>query len=230
MNIIYQDEHFFVIDKPAGFFVHPPEASAYPTPREKICLYHLQKSMNRAVYPVHRLDAPTSGLVVFAFSKESTRELSRLFADREIKKTYHAVTRGFVEENGRISIPLEIKGFKDPISAETNFKCLAKLEVPQPVGKKYPSARYSLVEIQPTTGRWHQIRRHFDRTAHPILGDIEHGDSHHNRFFRDHLKIPGLCLRAKSLSFTHPWTQRGLRIDAPECEKWLRIFSLFDYT
>jgi tRNA pseudouridine65 synthase len=227
MQIIYQDAHFFAIDKPPGFFVHPPERSAYPTPREKICLYHLQDLMRQEVYPVHRLDAPTSGLVLFALSKDSTRKLSRLFADREMKKTYHAVARGSVNEKGSVRLPLEIKGFENPIDAETHYQTLAQVELPFAVGKKYPTTRYSLVEVQPVTGRWHQIRRHFDRIAHPLLGDVEHGDSYHNRFFRDQLKIQGLCLRAKSLSFVHPWSGEPLQIEAPSNPNWDRIYSLF---
>lgn len=230
MEIIYRDEYFFAIDKPAGFFVHPPELSAYPTPREKICLYQLQDLMNGPVYPVHRLDAPTSGLVLFAFDKDATRKLSYLFANREISKTYHAVARGFVEDEGQIQIPLEIQGFQDLMESETHYRKLAQIELPVAVGPKYKTARYSLVEVKPITGRWHQIRRHFDRISHPLLGDIEHGDSYHNRFFRDHLKISGLCLRAKELSFVHPWTQEKMQIKAPASEKWTRIFSLFNRT
>ena len=232
MNIIYQDEYFFAIDKPAGFFVHPPEHSAYPTPREKICLHVLQDKLRRPVYPVHRLDAPTTGLVLFADSlqadpKSATRLLSRLFADRNVVKTYHAVARGHLEDEGTIALPLEIKGFEELNECETRYKTLARTELPHAVGKKYLTARYSLVEVRPVTGRWHQIRRHFDRIAHPLLGDIEHGDSHHNRFFRDHLGIRGLCLRAKRLEFVHPWTKEPLTIEAPPSETWDEISRLF---
>lgn len=229
MKILYQDEHFFAIDKPAGYFVHPPELSPYPVPKEKICLYHLRKLMNQDVFPVHRLDAPTSGVLLFAMSKPATRELSRLFMERKLKKTYHAVIRGFVEDEGRIDLPLEVAGEDSLLEATTLFKKLSSIELPFMVGKKYPTARYSLVEVQPVTGRWHQIRRHFDRTAHPLLGDIEHGDSHHNRFFRDELIIQGLCLRAVQVNFVHPWSGKPLQIEAPDCDKWNRIYRLFNF-
>lgn len=230
MNILYQDDYFFAIDKPAGHFVHPPEFSPYPVPREKICLYELQKIMKQEVFPAHRLDAPTSGVVLFAKSREYVRELNFLFSDRQIQKTYHAVTRGFVEEHGTIEIPLEIAGFTDLQESKTIYKRLSTLELNVAVGKKYPTARYSLVEINPVTGRWHQIRRHFDRIAHPLLGDIEHGDSYHNRFFRDDLKISGLCLKASRVSFTHPWHQQSITIEAPVCSKWQKIYTLFSAT
>jgi tRNA pseudouridine65 synthase len=125
-------------------------------------------------------------------------------------------------------LPLRIAGFEEPIDAVTHYRTLKHLELPVSVGKKYPTARYSWVEVQPHTGRWHQIRRHFDQIAHPLLGDVEHGDSHHNRFFRDDLKIPGLCLRATELQFVHPWSQENLRIQAPASDAWTQIHQLFD--
>lgn len=228
MNILFEDQYFFAIDKPAGFFVHPPELSKYPVPKEKICLHVLKKSMRHDVFPAHRLDAPTSGVVLFAKSRDYVRELNFLFSERKIKKTYHAVTRGFVEEQGSIEIPLEIAGFDDLQESKTTYTRLATIELPFAVGKKYSSSRYSLVEVNPETGRWHQIRRHFDRIAHPLLGDIEHGDSHHNRFFRDDLKISGLCLKATELSLVHPWSGEELKISAPVCPKWQQIYDLFN--
>jgi tRNA pseudouridine65 synthase len=229
MKILFQDEYFFAIDKPAGHFVHPPERSRYPVPREKISLYTLRNMMKQEVFPAHRLDAPTSGVVLFAMSREAAGELGHLFMERQIQKTYHAVARGHVAEEGVIEIPLEIAGFEALMESKTAYKRLKTLELPVAVGKKYPTARYSLVEVHPITGRWHQIRRHFDRIAHPLLGDIEHGDSHHNRFFRDELKIQGLCLKASKLEFTHPWTRQKMCIQAEPCEKWNKIYSLFDF-
>lgn len=224
MRIIHEAEHYFAIDKPPGFFVHPPESSPYPVAKERVCLFHLEKKFGRSVFPVHRLDAPTSGIVVFARSREATRALSMKFMNREIEKTYLAVARGYVEDEGSIELPLESKG--ESIPAETEYSRLAKVELPFPVGR-YPTARYSLVEVRPVTGRWHQIRRHFDRISHPIIGDIEHGDSHHNRFFRDRLGINGLCLRATRLVFADPWSGTMIELRAPSCEKWQRIHSLF---
>lgn len=227
MRILHQEEHFFAIDKPAGFFVHPPEFSPYPVPKEKICLHVLRRLMNQDVYPVHRLDAPTSGVLLFAKSREAAGELGKLFMQRALQKTYHAVARGVVDEEGTIEIPLEIAGFTDLMESKTTYKRLATIELPFAVGKKYPTTRYSLVEVEPVTGRWHQIRRHFDRIAHPLLGDIEHGDTYHNRFFRDELKIQGLCLKAHRLEFENPWSGEPLTIEAPLCEKWEKIHQLF---
>lgn len=227
MRLLYQDDFCFAIDKPAGFFVHPPERSPFPPPPERICLYVLRERWRRPVFPVHRLDAPTSGVMLWAFDREATRELSGLFMNREVRKKYRAVVRGFVEEEGVIDLPLESKGAS--VEARTRYRRLAEVELPFAVGKKYPTARYSLVEAEPETGRWHQIRRHFDRISHPLLGDVEHGDSHHNRFFRDQLGISGLCLRAVRLEFQHPRTGERLRLEAGECERWRRVESIFNF-
>lgn len=229
MNIIYQDNYFFAIDKPSGYFVHPPELSPYPVPKEKICIYVLRQLLKKDVFPVHRLDAPTSGVLLFTTSKFATQKLSHLFMERQMKKTYHAVVRGYTPAEGKIEIPLEINEGQSTVEACTSYRTLATIELPFAVGKKYPTARYSLVEVEPLTGRWHQIRRHFDRVAHPLLGDIEHGDSHHNRFFRDELKITGLCLKALSIEFVHPWTEQNIKIETPRCEKWEQIYKLFKY-
>jgi len=225
MRILYQDDFCFAIDKPAGHFVHPPARSPFPPPPEKICLYVLRDLLRRPVFPVHRLDAPTSGVMLWTFDREATRALSGLFMAREVRKIYRAVVRGFVDSEGLIDLPLESKG--SLVESVTAYRRLAEIELPFAVGKKYSTARYSLIEAEPRTGRWHQIRRHFDRVSHPLLGDIEHGDSHHNRFFRDQLGLAGLCLRAARLELRHPRTQEELRISAGACERWQRVESIF---
>lgn len=227
MQIIFRDEHFVAIDKPAGFHVHPPEDSTYPVPREKIVLYHVRRLMKQHVYPVHRLDVGTSGVLLFALSSDAASKMNKLFSERKTEKTYHAVVRGFVPESGTIDLPLELDSTGDLVAAETSYLRLAQIELPFPVGKKFPTARYSWVEVQPHTGRFHQIRRHFNRISHPLLGDAAHGDSHHNQFFRNQLGIAGLCLKALRLRFNHPLTHQEISIHAPACEKWNKIQELF---
>lgn len=225
--IIYEDEYFFAINKPSGFFVHPPEVTRHKVSDSLICLHLLKKHLGYKPIPVHRLDAPTSGLVLFAKNTRYAAELNALFAEREILKTYHAVVRGFTVPEGSINLPLEIMEGKYIADCETSFRTLHQLELPVQVTKKYPTARYSLVEVSPKTGRWHQIRRHFDRISHPLIGDTEHGDSYHNRFYRDDLLIKGLCLRASHLEFIHPWTEKVLSLRVENDEKWNKIFDLF---
>lgn len=227
MEILYSHPDYFAVHKPAGYFVHPPEISPYPVPRSKICIYVLKEHFGFPVFPVHRLDAPTSGVLLFANSRHATRELSALFRNQQIQKTYLAIARGWTESEGIINHPLE---FDDgsTLEAETHYKTLKQIELPYSVGKKYTTTRYSLVQVTPQTGRWHQIRRHFDRIAHPLIGDIDHGDTYHNRFFRDTLQLPGLFLLARELSFVCPFEKRQIHIQAPLDERWLKALEFFN--
>jgi tRNA pseudouridine65 synthase len=227
IRVLYQDDYLVAIDKPSGFHVHPHEDPKHRISRDKICLYHVRRLMKQHVFPVHRLDAGTSGVLIFALSSESASELCRLFAERETHKTYEAVVRGYTPLEGVIDLPLELDSTGDLVAAETRYQRLQTLELPVAIGKKFPTARYSLMKIEPRTGRFHQIRRHFNRISHPLVGDAEHGDSRHNRFFRTELGIEGLCLRAQSLEFQHPWSGENLKIEAPPCDRWKRIHSLF---
>lgn len=230
MNLIYEDDYFLAIDKPAGHFVHPPEKSPYPVPREHICIFYMQDFLGYRPIPVHRLDSATSGVLVFAKNRDLAEPLNNLFRTHTIRKKYWLVARGHTPEHGTIDLDLDIHGGKTLVRAQTNFQSLAKIELPFAVGKKYATSRYTWLSVEPVTGRWHQLRRHFDRIAHPIIGDIEHGDTYHNRFFRDTLEIRGLCLRCIEMSFIHPWTNKEITLQAPENESWKRIQTLFEQT
>lgn len=227
MELLYKDEFFIAVNKPSGFHVHPHENAQHRVSRDKICLYHARRMMKQHVFPVHRLDAATSGVLLFALSSHSASKLCKLFSERSTQKKYQAVVRGYVKQQDEINIPLELDSTGDLVEAKTSYTRLASLELPIPVGKKFPTARYSWIEVVPHTGRFHQIRRHFNRISHPLLGDAVHGDSHHNRFFRNHFKIEGLCLKALNLKFIHPWSGAEVSIDAPPCEKWNKIQEIF---
>lgn len=216
------------IDKPTGFHVHPPEDSQHRVPRDLICLYHVRNQLKQHVYPVHRLDAGTSGVLVFALSSADAGNLCRQFAEREVQKTYRAVVRGYVEEQGHIDLPLELDSTGDLVEAQTSYRRLGQVEFPFAVSKRFQTSRYSLVEVRPHTGRWHQIRRHFNRISHPLVGDPVHGDSRHNQFFREHLGIRGLCLRAERLEFRHPANGERILLETPSCERWLKLQSFFE--
>ena len=155
------------------------------------------------------------------------------FARKEVEKTYVAVVRGFVEEEGRIELPLRADVYKGPNKAvikpaQTLFRRMAQIEVPYPVGK-YSTARYSLLEVRPLTGRMHQIRRHLRDIAHPVIGDTRHGDSHHNRFVRETLGCRRLLLASVRLGFSHPMTGQTVSITAPLGPRFCRLIRRFDW-
>lgn len=226
MDFLYQDEDLVLIDKAPGYHVHPPEDD-YPVPRAKICLYRVRDTLKQKIYPVHRLDVATSGLLLFAKSSEAASHLCQQFAAQSVRKTYWAVARGWTPEEGLIEIPLLSDSSGELLEARTRFHRLATVELPHAVGKRFPQARYSLLRVHPETGRFHQIRRHFNRLSHPLVGDGTHGDSHHNRFFREQLGLPGLCLRSARMELIHPRTGRKLLLRAPLTDKWRKIQELF---
>ena len=230
IKILFQDQNIVAIHKPSGFHVHPQENSEYKIPKNKICLYVLRNELNKYLYPVHRLDAGTSGVLLFALNKDAAREISQLFQEQKVKKTYHAVIRGWLKEKqGLIEIPLESDSSDVLLPSETEYEVISERQTEELVGKRQWPGRYSLIKVNPKTGRYHQIRRHFNRISHPIIGDAQHGDSHHNRFFRETFGIEGLCLRASKIYFEPSWVSgQGLEISTESDEKWKKCFSFFE--
>lgn len=223
-TILAQDTSFVAIDKPSGFHVHQPEFPHRRVSRDIVCLALLRNQIGQYVYPVHRLDVGTSGILVFALSSESASKFGKAFKENRTQKTYYAVVRGFLkDEKARIEIPLESDSTGELYNAVTDYEVISKVELPFAVGKRYPTTRYSLVKVMPITGRFHQIRRHFARLSHPLIGDCEHGDSHHNRFFREQFGVQGLMLRASALEIDEPAIQISLKSVWPD--NWKTMFE-----
>ena len=214
-----------VINKPAGFHVHPPEKNADKAPRSKIILQQLRDQLNCFVFPVHRLDVPTSGALLFALNSEAAGELNRSLQLPTAKKKYWAIVRGFMEAEGEIDLPLKSDSSSEYLAARTYFRGLHRVEVAKAVGVKHQTSRYSWLEVKIETGRFHQIRRHMNRIAHPVIGDSDHGDSRHNQFFRNEFGISGLCLHCFELHFE--FRGRGYKVFAQPPSKWEKICDLF---
>jgi tRNA pseudouridine65 synthase len=227
LRILYQDEWLVAVDKPAGFQVHQPEDKRHHVAKSFDCLYVLRNQLGRYLHPLHRLDRATSGVLLFAFDATTARLASESFRNQQITKTYFCVTRGWTADSGVIDHALgnEIAG-ADPLECRTEYSTVARIESPHPVGK-HSTARYSLVRVEPRTGRLHQIRRHFAHLSHPLIGDTVYGDGQHNRFFRSHLELRALLLKAHAIELPHPMTQAPLRIRAKWNSVWLKTFDFF---
>ena len=210
-EILYMDQWLVAVDKPAGLMVHRSGLSRGVL---RFATDVVGALVGASVHPIHRIDRPTSGVLLFALDKETLREVSGQFARREVLKSYRAVVRGHMEPEGHIDSPLERGPGEPKKEAITLWKTLWQTELQYNVGR-YPTARYSMLELTPKTGRRHQLRRHCARLRHPIIGDTSHGDRHHNRFFRETLHLPSLFLFAQSLSVLHPHTGVRLAIHAP---------------
>lgn len=231
LKILYQDDFLVAIDKPAGLFVHRSFMDKHEI---YFALQMLRDQIGQHVYPVHRLDRPTSGVLLFALSSEVARLMGEVFSQRQVKKRYIAITRGHLTGQAVIDYALkekldrlgdkQVAIDKEPQGAISEYNSVATATLPVPLGK-FPSVRYSLVELAPLTGRRHQLRRHLAHLRHPIIGDINYGDNKQNPFFIKRFGFKRLMLHAKSLSFIHPVTQQNLTIDAPLDEQWQAVFE-----
>jgi len=231
-KILFQDEDLLVLYKPTRMYVHPPEDPiARKTVKRHTCLHWLWDQHRIDAAPIHRLDFSTEGLVLFGKNSETNSALNIQMRQKSIQKFYDAVVRGwFKEPFGKIDLQLELDSTGALVDCLTLYSTVQKIELPHTVNSKFSTSRYSLLDIELKTGRWHQIRRHMNRVAHPILGDREHGDSHHNRFFRDELGVDGLCLRAKRLEFFHPRSHEKMIFHTESSAQWKKIAELFSQT
>ena len=232
LPIVYQDEHLVVIDKPSGLLVH---RSRLASDARMFAMQLLRDQLGQHVYPLHRLDRPTSGLLVFALDSDTARLVNEQWAERRVEKTYHAVVRGYVDDGGVIDYPLkeeldkladkDAREDKEAQPAVTEYRCLKQVELPFKVSKKHDTSRYSLLELRPKTGRKHQLRRHMSHIRHPIIGDSRHGEGRHNRFFRDQFGCDRLLLAATQIRFQQPHSKKilDLSIDIPD--ELLRAFA-----
>ena len=236
IEVLFEDEYLVAIHKPAGLLVH----RSYLARKERFFAMQLTRDkVGCHVFPVHRLDRPTSGVLLFAKSSDIARDLCEQFANHTIEKHYLAIVRGNMHESATLDYPLKEEldalGDKDvdpdkaAQDAVTFYQPLLNTEIPYSSGR-YPTSRYALVHLMPHTGRKHQLRRHLAHLRHPIVGDTTHGDGKQNKFFREHFKINRLWLIAKKLSFTHPITKERLAIETEIEPEWLTLFSGFGWS
>lgn len=222
LAVLYQDRWLCAIDKPCGLLVHKSSRGD----DRVFALQRLRDQLGCRVWPLHRLDRATSGVLLFALDADTAAAVGHQFMARSIAKRYLAVTRGHTDTEGRIDKALATGDQRDDQPARTDYTRLATLELPIAVGR-YASARYSLVAVFPKTGRTHQIRRHFKHIFHPLIGDTTYGEGRHNRLFRTHFGCHRLLLHAAELELHHPWTNQRLRIRAPLHGVFARIEALF---
>lgn len=274
LDILYRDEHLVAIHKPSGLLVHRSPIAAH---EERFAVQLLRDQIGRRVFPAHRLDRGTSGVLLFALERDTAARLATLFETRQVGKRYLAIVRGHPPEEGEIDHALTRR--LDPIErsrgvgaghrpgrnplpedieppdaawaavadeassacepagisaanvertepvvqpALTRYRRLATAELPLQVDR-YPSSRYALVELEPETGRRHQLRRHLKHIAHPIVGDATYGKGRHNRLFQQLFGSSRLLLACTTLTLPHPRTGARLGIQAPPAGDFLDV-------
>ncbi len=231
LEIIYQDDYIVAINKPSGLLVH---RSLIDKRETRFAIQILRDQIGQYVYPVHRLDKPTSGVLLFALNKEVARALSEQILAHGFSKEYLAVVRGHIEEEGLIDYPLKevldkmtdakARQDKPAQDAVTAFEKIDQVELPFAIGR-YATTRYSLVRLKPRTGRKHQLRRHMKHLLHPILGDTKYGRNEHNCFIREEYDAHRLLLHANSLTFIHPVLEKEIVLRAGLDETFTRVLE-----
>jgi len=232
LPVLFHDKDLLVVSKPAGLLVH---RTALDRSGTEFALQMARDQIGTAVYPVHRLDRPTSGALIFALSREMARAMSEEFTARRVGKSYLAVVRGIPRDRQlRIDYPLreELDAVADRGADEdkpaqeaiTDVEVVDTVELPVRVDK-YPTSRYALVRAKPVTGRKHQIRRHLRHLGHPIVGDVNHGVGKHNRFFTERFGSRRLLLACTEISFRHPGTGRDVLVQAPLSEDFSSLLG-----
>jgi tRNA pseudouridine65 synthase len=225
LEIIYQDEHLIAINKPHGLLVHRSKIANDAT---EFALQLLRDQIGQHVNPVHRLDRKTSGLLLFAFTKEVEIAMQKQFQESLVEKKYLAILRGYAPDQLNIDYPLK-KENGTLQEAFTSFVTLQRAEIEVPFGK-HSTSRYSLVEATPTTGRMHQLRKHFAHIFHPIIGDRKHGCNKQNGFFATQFEMTTMLLHASELCFIHPVTSQRIQLKATLHEEFARMMDVLKFT
>ena len=236
LEILYQDADCIAVNKPAGMLVHRSWLDRHET---RFVMQTLRDQIGRHVYPVHRLDRPTSGVLLFALGSEAARALSQQFEQKSVRKSYWAVVRGKLEGEGLIDYAM--KEVHDKIAdaladadkpaqeAVTAWRSLACTEQPFQSAARYPTSRYSWLALTPHTGRKHQLRRHMKHIFHPIVGDTTYGDNAQNRAVAAHTGTSRLLLHARALEFKRLSDGLILTVEAGTDAAWQRVAAAFGW-
>ena len=233
LSILYQSADLIAINKPHGLLVH---RSMIASDASEFAVQILRDQLGQRVYPVHRLDRKTGGVLLFALSESMNSAMQIQFMEGGVHKTYLAIVRGYTPDEQTIDYPLRRDdrnggdaAFRPGTiqDAVTHVKTLQRTEIPIPFGK-HATSRYSLVELTPTTGRMHQLRKHMAHILHPIIGDRPHGCNKQNKLFKDHFGMNTMLLHAQQITFSHPVTAEEITITAAfQGEFWRMLGALF---
>lgn len=229
LPILYRDETLVAVHKPSGLLVHRTDLDRHET---RFAVQIVRDQLGCKVHAVHRLDKGTSGVLVFALQPGAAQVLTAQFETQQVDKTYLALVRGHPAEQGEIDHPLvrirddyEWKGEQMQTEAQaavTRYTRLATVEMEEAVDK-YPTSRYALLELEPQTGRRHQLRRHLKHISHPIIGDSTYGKGRHNRFFQQAFGCHRMLLASVSLTLNHPATGLPLTLVSPLADDFMNV-------
>lgn len=231
LPILYENADIIAINKPANMLVHRGEKASHGN---QFVLQTLRDQIGQRLYPVHRLDKATSGVLVLAKSSAAAAQLIHCW--QQTDKRYVAVVRGYTPPQLVVDQPLAMPrdranpnwqpGPEKP--ARTDVTTIAQIELPIAIDK-YPSSRYSLVECALATGRKHQIRRHLRHIGHPILCDTRYGKNRHYHYFRDQFAVDRMLLHAHALTLPQGFGADNVTIRAPLDNTFSSVLRRFQW-
>lgn len=224
LDILYTDEHLIAINKPHGLLVH---RSSIAADAEQFALQLLRDQIGQKVYPVHRIDRKTAGVLLFALDKDTEIAMQQQFMRDEVSKRYLAIVRGYTPDAEEINYPLR-KENGTLQEAFTSYITLKRAELDVPFGV-HSTSRYSLISVMPKTGRMHQIRKHMAHVFHPIIGDRTHGCNKQNRLFKELWQMETMLLHAVELCFNHPVSGGIIKISAPLQPEFAYVITLMGW-
>lgn len=227
VSILYEDDYIVCASKPNNVVVHHAHHSRNVADEASL-LQLLQEQCGEKLYPIHRLDRKTSGILLLAKKSEYVAKFQELFTNNQIQKTYYGIVRGHASETKIIDSPVKGRDANVHKDAETHLETLKTVTVDIPV-KPYDTSRYSLVKLMPKTGRLHQLRIHMNKISHPLIGDPKYGDKNHNMMFLENFNCENLFLHARSLEFIHPYSNEKLEIIAELPQDWNTVFERFGW-
>jgi len=215
LEILYQDEWLVAVDKPAGQLVHPAD---HPQEGDEVTMKILRDQIGARVYNVHRIDRPTTGVLLFSICQDAARALHRALERHEMRKTYRAVVLGHVEaEEWSCREPLQKEASAPFREAHTSFRKLATIT--------HAIGTLSLLEAIPHTGRFHQIRKHLLHAGIPIVGDYRYAGIETSNTAGEILGTgTRMLLQSRRLEFVHPVTGSNVQIEAPDDSSFLKVF------
>ncbi|TBR17133.1 RluA family pseudouridine synthase [bacterium] len=203
IEIAYEDDWVLVVNKPAGLLTIPTPKNEPRTLTSILNQEIKDKNSTYNLYPCHRLDRNTSGLIIYAKGKSARDKFVELFRQRKVHKAYEAFVQGNLSK-GEGQINNSVEGF----SANTKYKVIQR------------KSNYTVVEAMPLTGRTNQLRIHFKQIGHPIVGEDKYA------FRKDfQLRAKRLCLHAKKIQFMHPFTGKNISLEiglTPDMQEFLK--------
>ena len=220
LQILFEDEFLIAIHKPNGLLVHRTKIAL---DAEEFALQILRDQIGQRVFPTHRIDRKTSGVLLFAKDEETNREMQMQFMEQKVSKTYKSIVRGWTDDEGTIDYALTTDKGKVQ-DAITHYKTIKRSEIDLPNGK-FSTARFSLLELTPETGRMHQLRKHLAHIFHPIIGDRPHGCNKQNKLFLEYFQMIEMMLHAKNLTFKHPKTNENIVVQSEIQGEFKRMLS-----